>query len=209
MRFYNYNRRRCQKALVLLAFLIFALFTLAIFIEVWLENYLIEAFEDKAKQKIIEVTNQAVLQVLQQQKIKYDDVVKVEKGEKSSLIKIDTVVLNREAANLILVINQKVKMLTPLQVEFRMGNIFNNMFFNQFGPLLRGNVMYISAVSYNWQSDFNSAGINQTVHRIYLNLKFEGHFLFLRAKRKVTLLQRIPIAENIYIGEVPKVYIGK
>jgi len=168
-----------------------------------------EAFENKAKQKIIEVTNQAVLQVLQQQKIKYDDVVKVEKGEKSSLIKIDTVVLNKEAANLILVINQKVKMLTPLQVEFRMGNIFNNMFFNQFGPLLRGNVMYISAVSYNWQSDFNSAGINQTVHRIYLNLKFEGHFLFLRAKRKVTLLQRIPIAENIYIGEVPKVYIGK
>jgi len=209
MRFYNYNRRRCQKALVLLAFLIFALFTLAIFIEVWLENYLIEAFEDKAKQKIIEVTNQAVLQVLQQQKIKYDDVVKVEKGENSSLIKIDTVVLNREAANLILMINQKVKTLTPLGIEFRLGYIFNNIFFNQFGPLLRGNVIYISAASYNWQSDFNSAGINQTVHRIYLNLKFEGHFLFLRAKRKVTLLQRIPIAENIYIGEVPKVYIGK
>jgi len=209
MRFYNYNRRRCQKALVLLAFLIFALFTLAIFIEVWLENYLIEAFEDKAKQKIIEVTNQAVLQVLQQQKIKYDDVVKVEKGENSSLIKIDTVVLNREAANLILMINQKVKTLTPLGVEFRLGYIFNNIFFNQFGPLLRGNVIYISAASYNWQSDFNSAGINQTVHRIYLNLKFEGHFSFLRAKRKVTLLQRIPIAENIYIGEVPKVYIGK
>ncbi|WAM35933.1 sporulation protein YunB [Caldicellulosiruptor acetigenus] len=209
MRFYNYNRRRCQKALVLLAFLIFALFTLAIFIEIWLENYLIEAFEDKAKQKIIEVTNQAVLQVLQQQKIKYDDVVKIEKGEKSSLIKIDTVALNKEVANLILVINQKIKVLTPLQVEFRMGYIFNNIFFNQFGPLLRGNIMYISAVSYNWQSDFNSAGINQTVHRIYLNLKFEGHFLFLRTKRKVTLIQRIPIAENIYIGEVPKVYIGK
>ncbi|WPX09163.1 sporulation protein YunB [Anaerocellum danielii] len=209
MRFYNYNRRRCQKALVLLAFLIFALFTLAIFIEIWLENYLIEAFEDKAKQKIVEVTNQAMLQVLQQQKIRYDDVVKVEKGEKSSLIKIDTVVLNKEAANLILVVNKKVKMLTPLGVEFRMGYVFNNIFFNQFGPLMRGNVIYISAVSYNWQSDFNSAGINQTVHRIYLNLKFEGHFLFLRAKRKVTLLQRIPIAENIYIGEVPKVYIDK
>lgn len=209
MRFYNYNRRRCQKALVLLAFLIFALFTLSIFIEIWLENYLIEAFENKAKQKIVEVTNQAVLQVLQQQKIKYDDVVKVEKGEKPSLIKIDTIVLNKEAANLILLINQKAKTLTPVEVEFRLGYIFNNIFFNQFGPLLRGNVIYISAVSYNWQSDFNSAGINQTVHRIYLNLKFEGHFLFLRTKRKVTLLQRIPIAENIYIGEVPKVYIGK
>ncbi|ADQ47074.1 sporulation protein YunB [Caldicellulosiruptor kronotskyensis 2002] len=209
MRFYNYNRRRCQKALVLLAFLIFALFTLAIFIEIWLENYLIEAFEYRAKQKIVEVTNQAVLQVLQQQKIKYDDVVKVEKGEKPSLIKIDTVVLNKEAANLILLINQKAKTLTPVEVEFRLGYIFNNIFFNQFGPVLRGNIMYISAVSYNWQSDFNSAGINQTVHRIYLNLKFEGHFLFLRTKRKVTLLQRIPIAENIYIGEVPKVYIGK
>lgn len=209
MRFYNYNRRRCQKALVLLAFLIFALLTLAIFIEIWLENYLIEAFEDKAKQKIIEVTNQAVLQVLQQQKIKYDDVVKIEKREKSSLIKIDTVALNKEVASLILMINQKIKLFTPLQVEFRMGYIFNNIFFNQFGPLLRGNVLYISAVSYNWQSDFNSAGINQTIHRIYLNLKFEGHFLILRTKRKVTLIQRIPIAENIYIGEVPKVYIGK
>ncbi len=59
MRFYNYNRQRCQKALVLLAFLIFVLFSVTIFIEIWLENYLIEAFEDKAKQKIIEVTNQA------------------------------------------------------------------------------------------------------------------------------------------------------
>ncbi|ADQ03855.1 sporulation protein YunB [Caldicellulosiruptor owensensis OL] len=210
MRFYNYNRCKCQKALVLLAFLIFALFTLAIFIEVWLENYLIEVFEDKAKQKIIEVTNQAILQILQLQKIKYDDVVKVERGEKApSFIKIDTIVLNKEAADLILLINQKTKNLTPLKVEFRLGYIFNNIFFNQFGPLLKGNVIYISAVSYDWQSEFNSAGINQTVHRIYLKLKFEGHFLFLRVKRKLTLLQRIPIAENIYIGEVPKVYIGK
>ncbi len=141
---------------------------------------------------------------MQQQKIKYNDIVKVEKGERTSLIKIDTVVLNKEVANLILVINQKVKMLTPLEIKFRLGYIFNNIFFNKFGPLLKGNVIYVSAVSYNWQSDFNSAGINQTVHRIYLNLKFEGHFLFLREKRKVIMFQRIPIAENIYIGEVPK-----
>ncbi|BCS82091.1 sporulation protein YunB [Caldicellulosiruptor diazotrophicus] len=192
-----------------MAFLIFVLFSVTIFIEIWLENYLIGAFEDKAKQKIIEVTNQAILQVLQQQKIKYNDIVKVEKGERTSLIKIDTVVLNKEVANLILVINQKVKMLTPLEIKFRLGYIFNNIFFNKFGPLLKGNVIYVSAVSYNWQSDFNSAGINQTVHRIYLNLKFEGHFLFLREKRKVIMFQRIPIAENIYIGEVPNVYISK
>ncbi|WAM31367.1 sporulation protein YunB [Caldicellulosiruptor naganoensis] len=108
-----------------------------------------------------------------------------------------------------MLINQKISKNTPVVVEFKLGYIFKTIFFNQFGPSLKGHVLYISAVSYDWQSEFKSAGINQTVHRIYLNLNFEGHMLFLKKKRSFKIPQRILIAENIYIGEVPKVYIGK
>ncbi|WP_235374952.1 hypothetical protein [Caldicellulosiruptor naganoensis] len=43
---------------------------------------LIDAFEDRVKQKITEITNYSVLQVLQHQRVEYDDIVKFEKKTK-------------------------------------------------------------------------------------------------------------------------------
>jgi len=209
MRLYGYKRRKRQKVALLLAFLISSLVIFAIIISNWLENMLIDAFEDKAKLKIVEITNTSILQVLQEQKVDYDDIVKFEKSKDTSFIKIDTIYLNKIISNWVLMINKRINKLTPVEVEFKLGYLLKNIFFNQFGPTLKGNVLYVSAVSYDWQSEFNSAGINQTVHRIYLNLNFEGHMLFLKKKGTFKIPQRILIAENVYIGEVPKVYIGK
>lgn len=209
MRLYGYKKRRRQKVALLLAFLISSLIIFAIIISNWLENMLIDAFEDKAKLKIVEITNTSVLQVLQGQKVDYDDIVKIEKSKDTSFIKIDTIYLNKIISNWVLMINRRINKLTPVEIEFKLGYLFKNIFLNRFGPTLKGNVLYVSAVSYDWQSEFKSAGINQTVHRIYLNLNFEGHMLFLKKKGTFKVPQRILIAENVYIGEVPKVYIGK
>lgn len=209
MRFYGYKKRRCQKAAVLLAFLVLCLIICIGIISNWLENMLIDAFEDKAKLEIINAVNTSILQVLQDQKIEYDDIVKIEREKNTSFIKIDAIYLNRIISNWALMINKKISKLTPVEIKFKLGYLFKNIFLNRFGPTLKGNVLYVSAVSYNWQSEFKSAGINQTVHRIYLNLNFEGRMLFLKKKKTFIVPQRILIAENIYIGEVPKVYIGK
>lgn len=124
MRLYGYKKRRRQKVALLLAFLISGLIIFAIIISNWLENMLINAFEDKAKLKIVEITNISVLQILQDQKVNYDDIVKFEKSKDTSFIKIDTISLNKIISNWVLMINKRINKLTPVEVEFKLGYLF-------------------------------------------------------------------------------------
>lgn len=209
MRFYNYKRYKCQRVLILLAFLIIVILTLIYLLSSHIENALFLAFEDKAKQKIIEISNKSILEVIDSHKINYNDIVFLEQKGEASFIRIDTIYINKLISNWILSINQKMDNLMPMKIRFKLGYLFKNIFFYDMGPTIEGRVLSVSAISSDIQSDFKSAGINQTIHRLYLIIDFDVNILFLSNKKDFNVIQKVPIAENIYVGEVPKVYIGK
>ena len=209
MRFYNYRKNRCQRVFILLAFLILIIAIGVYLLSEHIENILLEAFEDKVKQNITEISNRSVLEVLENDKVSYNDMVLIDKNNSTTLIKINTIYVNKLMSKWILSINQKIRNLMPISISFRSGYLFKNFLFYDAGPVIKGKILYASAVSYNLKSEFLSAGINQTIHRLYMILNFEVSILFLSRSKSLKITQKVPIAENIYIGEVPKVYIGK
>ena len=55
-------------------------------------------------------------------------------------------------------------------------------------------------------SNFESAGINQTRHRIYLEIKSKMGVVAPFVSKRVEVINEVNIAETVLIGDVPETY---
>lgn len=68
-------------------------------------------------------------------------------------------------------------------------------------------VIPVGTVETQILSEFSSAGINQTLHRLYLRVLFSVQMIMPIKARDVQLKYDIVFAENIIVGKVPNTYI--
>ena len=66
----------------------------------------------------------------------------------------------------------------------------------------------MSAVSAAFSTEFESAGINQTRHKIYLSLHTVVRLVIPSSARQVTLNGQMLIAESIIVGDVPQSFVN-
>jgi len=75
------------------------------------------------------------------------------------------------------------------------------------GPEIKLRVSPIGSVSSSFSSEFETAGINQTIHRIYLNINANVGVVLPLYTKKFNTTQHVLIAESIIVGSVPEVYL--
>ena len=67
--------------------------------------------------------------------------------------------------------------------------------------------MPVGTVSVNFVTEFESAGINQTRHRISLEATASVQIVIPTGAAPVRVSASLPVAESILVGEVPQSYI--
>ena len=74
------------------------------------------------------------------------------------------------------------------------------------GPGIKIKISSVGNVETDLKSEFISQGINQTLHRVYLQVKCEVSILtpFENITRDIT--NQVLIAENVIIGKIPSTY---
>lgn len=74
------------------------------------------------------------------------------------------------------------------------------------GPGVKITISPIGNVETDLKSEFTSQGINQTLHRVYLQVKCEVSILtpFDNLSRDVT--NQVLLAENVIVGNIPSTY---
>ena len=76
------------------------------------------------------------------------------------------------------------------------------------GPDLQVRAMTVGTVSAEFDSEFSSAGVNQTVHRIWLEVVVPMTVLLPGDELEVTVQTRLPLAETVIVGQVPNTYLS-
>lgn len=76
------------------------------------------------------------------------------------------------------------------------------------GPKVNIKALPVGSVLCSFTSSFESAGINQTRHKIYINVEAKVGVVLPFHKNKFFNKVQVLICENIFIGEVPEVYFG-
>jgi sporulation protein YunB len=142
--------------------------------------------------------------------INYEDIIIINRDENNRVnsMQTDIVRLNRIFANLSLDIQENLSELKNQRISIPLGVVFGNSVLSAEGPNISVKVIPSGSVETDFKSEFTSAGINQTRHRIYLEVKTKVGIVIPFTKKDTEIITCIPVAETVIIGDVPYYYRG-
>ena len=91
-------------------------------------------------------------------------------------------------------------------VHISLGAITGIKYLSGFGPKINIKIATTGNVETNLKSEFISQGVNQTMHRVYLEIKTNVNILTSFKTIQKTIENQVLIAENIIIGDIPSTY---
>ena len=80
------------------------------------------------------------------------------------------------------------------------------MFYNM-GPKITVKMQQIGNITTSYESEFESAGINQTRHKIYLNMTATMRVIVPFNSKEVEVTCQIPVSDTIIVGKIPETAI--
>ncbi|MEG2539384.1 MAG: sporulation protein YunB [Clostridium sp.] len=140
--------------------------------------------------------------------ITYEDIMDMKTDKDGNLIMIqaDTVELNKIGAKISLAIQERVKVIASSTAKIPLGAITKNDLFASYGPKISFNMKPLGSIETKYRSEFESKGINQTRHVIYVDITTNMQVIVPLATNKIKVTTNIPIAESIIVGKVPDTY---
>lgn len=93
------------------------------------------------------------------------------------------------------------------RVDIPLGSLFGNAFLSGHGPRISANILSVTNVNTTFRNEFSDAGINQTRHRIMMDVDVTlGILLAGYQNRWDTVTTEITVAETVIVGSVPNTY---
>lgn len=152
--------------------------------------------------------NEAVTELMSDGAINYDAIVSFEKNDSGSItaVKTDVSEINRLKAEATEAVLERIGNITVEELAIPTGNLFAVDFMSGIGPEIPVRIIAVRTAGVDFVNDFSTAGINQTVHRIYLNFDIEITILAAGKKSTVEAASMFCIAETVVVGMVPESY---
>ncbi len=152
--------------------------------------------------------NASVSRYLEQQKISYKDLILINCSENGSVnsVEFDTVTITKIKAEMISLIQKQIAQQENVKITVPAGTLTGNQFLNNRGPNISISFKMSSAVYSKISSTFISAGINQTLHKITLDISADIYFVMPWYRTSGSYDTEFVLAETIIVGDVPDAY---
>lgn len=162
--------------------------------------------EDKAKEIATNILNIESSKVLEN--LKYDELVTIvkDKEEKIKMLQINTVKINLVASEIAYNIQQELSKKENNKIEIPIGAITGSKYLAGFGPKITIQIIPSGSVITNLKSEFKSVGINQTMHRIYMEAVCNVRIITPYDMQEEIITNQVLMAEYVIVGEIPESY---
>ena len=165
--------------------------------------------EERLKKQATEIINETALDIYSND-FDYSKIIIIDKDNDGNitLLRADTVKLNYLSSKLVLSMNRKVDELEEIGIKIPLGYMTKNLIFYNLGPKINVKMNQVGNITSDYESIFESAGINQTRHKIYLNVHMKMRVVVPFNSEEVEITSQIPIAETIIVGKIPDTSIN-
>ncbi len=202
------RKRTGAKRKIFIMLIVVALF--AATIVVWLNAGMHKAMEALAVARVKSVAaramNQAILDCLSES-TNGDAVIHVrETGERVYLLEADAYRMNALAAACAQAAQDLIAQMGEQGISIPIGTITGVPFLAGRGPKLRVTFIPAGSVQSAFDTEFTSAGINQTLYRVKLRLTASVQIVMPGVYQAVSVTSEASIAESVIVGDVPQVY---
>lgn len=162
----------------------------------------------RAYSMAVETLNRAVKQAMGQG-VTYEELIDAQMDAQGrvSMLRANTMRMNELASQTALLAERELGSAENQVVEIPLGAALGVSFLSGFGPRLEVQILPVGAVHTSFDTEFETAGINQTRHKIFLNLRATVSLIVPTGSQLVEVTSTVPIAESIIVGEVPESFV--
>lgn len=161
---------------------------------------------DQVKNKVTRITNNEAQNIMKD--YKYDDLVNIITDNEKNIVMIqaNSNTINTIASLISINIVDKLKENSNSNIYIYLGNLIGITLLSGTGPKITAKISSTSNVNTKLKSDFSSSGINQTLHKIYLEIDMGVTILTPYHSVNANTKSQILLAESIIVGNVPESY---
>lgn len=140
--------------------------------------------------------------------IHYENIICLEKNTNGEITALRTNMaeVNRLKTVTVDLLSQELMEMDTEELSIPIGSILMPEFFAGKGPRLPIRVVSLSTADAEFFSEFTSAGINQTLQRILLELRINLSVLTPVGTESVEVASTVVVAETVIVGSVPQSY---
>lgn len=162
--------------------------------------------EERLKSIATVISNQESTKAMN--KYQYEELYTIEKDEAGNitLIKSNVAPINNMISDLTEGIQNRFNEIEASRISIPMGNLFGTYFFSGLGPDIPIKVATTGTLDTEIKSEFISKGINQTLHRIYVNFECTVKILTPMKNYQKTIINQFIVAEHVIVGNIPETY---
>lgn len=191
--------------------IIIALFLLIVFLI--FHNTFTPLFFSLAEAEAVRIANQAINEAVEQEaeRINYEDLMRYVLNDQGDIILMQPNMryINSFSSRISLEIQKKLTKITKMTVPIPLSSIFGIQLLAGFGPDFHARIVPVGFTRPPALKDsLLSAGINQTRHKIYLEVTVQLKLIVPFSRRVVEVKADVPVTEVTILGRVPNVYIG-
>ena len=209
MNYYTKPKKTEFKPIILVIISILLVFILSIILyDKRIYPAVLQVAESSIKADTVECISKTSMELFDEE-FNYDEMIIIDKDNEGNInmIRANTVKLNYLTSRLSIRCNEELQKMGEVGVEVPLGWMTDNSAFYEFGPDINVKIDPIGNMKVSYESKFESAGINQTRHKIYLNVEARVRMKIpLHSKEQVVTYQ-IPVAETIIVGKTPNTAI--
>lgn len=193
-------------------FVIYVVVLLLVVGAVALDRYVIGLVKQYARTRAewytTRMINAAVTDVLAQTNPQYANLVQVVRDDEGAVtsVEADVQALNAIKAALSLAVAEQTEKKDAVSVSIPLGTFLGSHLFSGRGPRIHIPVSASFSLLTDFDSVLQAAGINQTAHRIVLNIRTTVFLAVPTAYDSIEVETSFIIAESVLLGKVPDAY---
>ena len=199
-------RRRAALVCLLASALLLA--AAVLLVERNLTRVVLSLAQAQARAMAVQILNEAASELLSAGGVTYDSLMHVtaDGSGQVRLIQANTPEMNRLAAQVSLLAQARLQEKRDQSVRVPLGSAVGLTLFAGAGPKIEVRILPVGSVHAAFHTDFQTAGINQTRHRVSLQLTAQVQLVIPTGAQTVEVSTQVAMAESIIVGEVPDTF---
>lgn len=168
--------------------------------------------EELALAKITDVAsnviNQAVSRQIEEGNVRYDDLITLEQDNDGNITALTTNMqeMNRLKTQLLTILDDDIYDISDDEISIPMGNLTGIQLLSGRGGSIPVKIVAVSSSDANFRGEFADAGINQTIHRIMMDVSLDLIILLPSGTVTDQVSTEVCVAETVLLGQVPQSY---
>ena len=200
------KRRRRFWAILLALALLFAI--AFVFFQRNATRVLISISEATMRASTTVAVNDAVYYTLSDE-MRYEDLVTITRDEQGAIVAVgaNALKINKIARDTASISQSNLKNLSLNGIPVPLGALTGIEALAGLGPSIHFRIIPVSSVSCDFSSTFESVGINQTKHSVYLNVVADISIVMPSRTENFAVITEILVGESVIVGTVPDAYL--